>query len=46
MNFDFPAFLVLATLVTGAIWLIDALLFEKKRRTGLQDEKVKEPLLV
>ena len=46
MNFDFPAFLVLATLVTGVIWLIDALLFAKKRRLKAGGEKVKEPVLV
>ncbi len=32
MNFDFPAILVAATLVTGLIWLVDALLFAPKRR--------------
>lgn len=32
MNFDFPAFLVLATAVTGGIWLLDALLFAPRRR--------------
>ena len=46
MNFDFPAFLVLATLVTGAIWLIDTLFFQRRRRAGMAEEKVKEPLLV
>ncbi len=46
MNFDFPAFLVLATLMTGLIWLIDALLFEKKRRVVSDDRKAKDPLLV
>ncbi|MCP5407060.1 MAG: signal peptidase I [Chromatiaceae bacterium] len=46
MNFDFPTFLVLATFVTGAIWLIDALLFEKKRRVASAEEKPKEPVLV
>jgi len=46
MNFDFPAFLVLATAITGSIWLIDALFFEKKRHARLQKDKVKEPVLV
>ena len=46
MNFDFPAFLVLATLITGVIWLIDALLFEKKRRAEPAEKRVKEPILV
>jgi signal peptidase I len=32
MHFDFPAFLVLATLVTGGIWLVDALAFAPRRR--------------
>lgn len=32
MNFDFPAFLVLFTLVTGVIWGIDTLLWAPKRR--------------
>ena len=32
MNFDFPAFLVLASAVTGGIWLVDALVFAPRRR--------------
>lgn len=32
MNFDFPAFLVLATVLTGGIWLLDALLFASRRQ--------------
>jgi signal peptidase I len=32
MSFNFPAFLVLATFVTGAIWLVDAVLFAPRRR--------------
>jgi signal peptidase I len=32
MSFNFPAFLVLATVLTGGIWLIDALLFAPRRR--------------
>jgi signal peptidase I len=32
MNFDFPAFLVLACAVTGGIWLLDALLLAPRRR--------------
>ena len=31
MNLDFPAFLVLASAVTGGIWLIDALIFAPRR---------------
>ena len=50
MNFDFPAFLVFATFLTGVIWLIDALFFAPKRRVaaaeGEGSTKVKEPLLV
>ncbi len=32
MNINFPAFLVLATFVTGAIWALDALIFAPRRR--------------
>ena len=32
MSLDFPAFLVLATAVTGGIWLVDAMLFAPRRR--------------
>jgi signal peptidase I len=32
MNLDFPTILVLATFITGGIWLVDALLFAPKRR--------------
>jgi hypothetical protein len=58
MNFDFPAFLVLASLVTGGIWLIDALLFAPRRRrlagrpragpraSGGRRPSYKEPVLV
>ncbi len=46
MNFDFPAFLVLATFVTGVIWLIDALFFASKRRVAAGEKEPKEPLLV
>jgi len=55
MNFDFPAFLVAASVLTGGIWLIDALFFASRRRqaagrdagegTGVQG-KVKDPALV
>jgi signal peptidase I len=34
MNFDFPTFLVVATAVTGGIWLLDALLFAPRRRSA------------
>ncbi|HEB97057.1 MAG TPA: signal peptidase I [Sedimenticola thiotaurini] len=47
MNLDFPFFLVAATLVTGLIWLIDALFFAPARRARASEEKpAKEPLLV
>lgn len=42
MTFDFPAFLVLASAVSGVIWLLDAMLFAPRRR---QSGK-KEPMLV
>jgi len=57
MNFDFPAFLVLASAVTGGIWLIDALVFAPRRRRRAQQAATngssdsgaalyKEPVLV
>ena len=57
MNFDFPAFLVLASILTGGIWLIDALVFAPRRRrlvqeaaaqgtSGSQRPVYKEPVLV
>ena len=42
MHFNFAAFLVLATALTGVVWLIDHLSFAKKRKqTGR-----KEPMLI
>lgn len=32
MNFDFPTLLVLACLITGGIWLLDAIFFAPRRR--------------
>jgi signal peptidase I len=46
MNFDFPAFLVLATAITGVIWLIDALFFASARNAQEDEKKRKEPILV
>lgn len=50
MNIDFSLILLVATLVTGIIWGLDALLFARKRQAGAKvDEetgKPKEPLLV
>jgi signal peptidase I len=58
MNFDFPAFLVLASVVTGGIWLVDALVFAPRRRrlaaaasvaedgTASAPPAVREPIIV
>ncbi len=55
MNFDFPTFLVVASAVTGGIWLLDAIFLAPKRRkladvegATKEAERVepKEPLLV
>jgi signal peptidase I len=54
MTFDFPAFLVLASALTGGIWLVDSLLFApRRRRLVAGGERVgegkpmgKEPVLV
>jgi signal peptidase I len=40
MTLDFPAFLVLATAVTGGIWLVDALAFAPRRRRLAQEAAV------
>lgn len=36
MDFDLEAFLTLATIVTGLIWLLDVLLFAKQRRSNAE----------
>ena len=55
MTFDFPAFLVLASVVTGGIWLVDARLFAPTRRQraaasaggdATVEAAYKEPVLV
>jgi signal peptidase I len=56
MHFDFPAFLVLASLLTGGIWLFDALVLAPRRRRlaeaaaggqiAGQPAEAKEPVLV
>ncbi|MDH3355152.1 MAG: signal peptidase I, partial [Chromatiales bacterium] len=47
MNFDFPAFLVLITAITGLIWLLDHLLWAPKRAKQKDPTiKVQEPYLV
>jgi signal peptidase I len=40
MTLDFPAFLVLATAVTGGIWLVDALAFATRRRRLAEETAV------
>lgn len=37
MDFDFPLLLVVATFVTGGIWLIDAVMFAPRRRAAAMD---------
>ncbi|MCP4992829.1 MAG: signal peptidase I [Gammaproteobacteria bacterium] len=53
MNIDFPLILVLATFITGAIWLADAMFFAQKRKHGSSGMHLgsgraagKEPLIV
>ncbi|WJW76139.1 signal peptidase I [Thiohalobacter sp. IOR34] len=54
MNFDFPLILVLATLITGGLWLLDTLLFAPRRRAraaaaadeSQREAALKEPVLV
>ncbi|EGV32128.1 signal peptidase I [Thiorhodococcus drewsii AZ1] len=47
MTFDFPAFLVLASFLTGGIWLVDALVFAPRRRKAVEaGTPYKEPVLV
>lgn len=46
MNLDFQLIMVVATLVTGIIWLADAFLFAPKRKQLVGDKASKEPLLV
>ena len=45
VHFDFEFFLVLASAVTGVVWLVDALLFARLRRQAATS-KAKEPLMV
>jgi signal peptidase I len=40
MHLDFPTLLVLATFITGLIWLLDALLWAPRRRARAQNAKV------
>lgn len=52
MNLDFPTILVLATAVTGAIWLADSLMWAPRRRLAAaggatrDTQALKEPLIV
>ena len=52
MNFDFSAWLVLFTFVSGAIWALDSLILKPRRikamkeGVGEEDEFTNEPLLV
>jgi signal peptidase I len=48
MSFDFSLILVVASAITGIVWLVDSLFFAKARmtRTSGSEEKSKEPLLV
>jgi len=53
MNIDFPLILVLATLITGGIWLVDALFFAPNRKQNASGTYIdsgsdagKEPILV
>jgi len=49
MHFDFPTFLVLATLLTGVIWGLDRLVFAARRRQaaeGAEGAGPKEPVVV
>jgi signal peptidase I len=39
MTLDFPTLLVLATFLTGTIWLLDALVWAPRRRAAAQAEK-------
>ena len=45
MNFDLPTMLVLATALTGLIWLADAVLFAPRRRARAGAEGPREPIL-
>lgn len=48
MNIDFSLVLVILVLITGVIWAVDHLLFEKKRlaRAKEQGKEAREPILV
>lgn len=46
IHFDFEFLLVAAVVVSGIIWLIDSLLFARKRKQVATGESVHEPILV
>lgn len=43
---NFPLILVIATFITGLVWLVDALVFAPKRRARADNKDHDEPLLV
>lgn len=45
-NLNFPLLLVIATAVTGVIWLIDAILFAPKRKAAAMGARTEPPLLI
>lgn len=45
-NLNFPLILVIATAITGVIWLVDAIAFAPKRRAAARSDDGDEPLLV
>ncbi len=46
IHFDFEFFLLIASTVTGLVWLADALLFARQRRQEAASNMAKEPLMV
>lgn len=47
MDIDFPLVLTWAVLISGAVWLLDALFFKPRRREGRgAEEPDKEPIIV
>jgi signal peptidase I len=46
IHFDFEFFLVIATALTGLLWLADTLLFARQRKPLALSQEYKEPLLV
>ncbi len=46
IHFDFEFLLVTAVFVSGIIWLVDSLLFLKKRNSGKNGHNTEDPILV